>query len=214
MNRAIALCLLFGALSAASLSSAEPAESPAKLDVLLSAFAKMKGLEGAFVEEKRLQLLKAPLLSRGRLYFSPPGYLLRRLDSPQVSSVLITPKALTVDDGMSRQVIDLQARRDVRSFVGSFVSLLAGDKDALASAYRIRLTEGPAGQWRMELTPKASPLSDIIRQVRVSGTGLAVDEIHVFDTNGDETITRMLDVDPNRSFDAAERKALFGIDGP
>lgn len=214
MNRAIALSVLLGALSAVSFSNAQPAESPAKLDVLLSAFAQMKGLEGSFVEEKRLQLLKAPLLSRGRLYFSPPGYLLRRVESPQASSVLITPKTLTVDDGMTRQVIDLQARRDVRSFVGSFVSLLAGDKDALTSAYRIRVTEGRTGHWRMELTPKASPLSDIIREVRVGGTGLAVDEIHVFDTNGDETITRMIDVDPNRSFDTAERKALFGIDGP
>lgn len=214
MSRNASVFVVFGVLCMAAISSAQPAAPSARLDSLLSAFAKMEGLEAGFVEEKRLQLLQAPLVSRGRLYFSPPGYLLRKIETPQRSSVLITPKSLIVDDGMSRQVIDLRARRDVRSFVASFVSLLAGDREALSSAYRIRVVDTAAGRWRMELTPKAAPLSDIIREVRVSGAGLSVAEIQVFDTNGDETNTRMLDVNPNRSFDASERRALFGIDSP
>lgn len=183
-----------------------------ELDTLLSAFAKMEGLEAKFVEEKRMQLLKAPLRSEGRLYFAPPGYLLRQIDSPQQSRVLITPTTLTVDDGSTREVIDLRARSDVRSFVGSFVSLLAGDKEALTAAYEIRVVDAKDGTWRLDLAPKAAPLSEILEMVRVSGTGLSVVEIHVFDTNGDETITRMLEVNPKRRFDASERKDLFGIE--
>ncbi len=200
------------ALSLAVFSSAQSIKAPVGLDTLLSAFAKMDGLEAKFVEEKRMQLLKAPLWSEGRLYFAPPGYLLRQIDSPQPSRVLITPTALTVDDGSTREVIDLQVRRDVRSFVGSFVSLLAGDKDALTAAYQIRFVDAKDGAWRLDLAPKAAPLSDILKMVRVSGTGLSVEEIHVFDTNGDETITRMLEVNPKRRFDASERRGLFGIE--
>ncbi|MGB3052067.1 MAG: outer membrane lipoprotein carrier protein LolA [Polyangiales bacterium] len=203
-------CLAVLLLTASSY--AQPAKAPIDLDTLLSAFAKMDGLEAKFVEEKRMQLLKAPLVSRGRLYFVGPGYLLRQIESPQPSKMLITPAALTVDDGVRRETIDLQARRDVRSFVGSFVSLLAGDKDALTASYRIQIRQADKGQWRLELAPKASPLSDIIRKVWVTGDGLSVAEIHVFDTNGDETITRMVDVNPNRQFDESERKALFGIE--
>jgi len=201
-------------LSLAASSIAQSTNAPIELQTLLSAFAKMEGLEAKFVEEKRMQLLKAPLVSEGRLYFVRPGYLLRRIDAPQPSKVLITPTTLTVDDGTAQQVIDLEARQDVRSFVGSFVSLLAGDEDALTAAYRIRIRKLEIRRWRMELAPKASPLSEIISKVWVTGTGLSVAEIHVFDTNGDEAITRMSDVNPNRRFDASERKALFGIEAP
>lgn len=210
--RLLAPAILIVALSLVAFSSAQSTRASVELGTLLSAFAKMDGLEAKFVEEKRMQLLKAPLVSQGRLYFAPPGYLLRKIDSPQPSQVLITPTALTVDDGSTQQVIDLQARRDVRSFVGSFVSLLAGDEDALTAAYEIRIAEEQNGAWRLDLAPKDSPLSDIIKMVQVSGTGLSVEKVHVFDTNGDETITRMLDVNPKRRFDASERKALFGIE--
>jgi len=206
------LAFSFVVLSLVAGSSAQSTRGPVELDTLLSAFAKMDGLEAEFIEEKRIQLLRAPLVSQGRLYFSPPGYLLRKIVSPQPSQVLITPTTLIVDDGSRQQVIDLKARRDVRSFVGSFVSLLAGDKKALTAAYEIRIADGGDGKWRMRLAPKVSPLSDIVKMVQVTGTGLSVAEIHVFDTNGDETITRMQDVNPKRRFDASERKALFGIE--
>lgn len=212
MRRLLVVAIPVLALSLVAVSSAQSIKAPVGLDTLLSAFAKMNGLEAKFVEEKRMQLLKAPLRSEGRLYFAPPGYLLRQIDSPQPSRVLITPTALTVDDGSTREVIDLQVRRDVRSFVGSFVSLLAGDKDALTAAYQIRFVDAKDGAWRLDLAPKAAPLSDILKMVRVSGTGLSVEEIHVFDTNGDETITRMLEVNPKRRFDASERRGLFGIE--
>ena len=212
MSRLCALAIPVVFLSVLAGSAAQPTVAAVKLDTLLSAFAKMDGLEAKFVEEKRMKMLKAPLVSQGRLYFVPPGYLLRRIVSPQPSRVLITPTALTVDDGATQRVIDLQARRDVRSFVGSFVSLLAGDRDGLKAMYDIQIAEERNGAWRLDLTPRSSPLSDIIKMVQIAGTGLSVAEIQVFDTNGDETITRMLDVNPNRQFDASERKALFGID--
>ncbi len=214
MTRLITSSLCFALLVLAAFSSAQPASGTVRLDTLLSAFAKMDGLEARFVEEKHIQLLRAPLRSEGRLYFTPPGYLLRQIEKPHPSKVLITPETLTVDDGASREVIDLRARSDVRSFVGSFVSLLAGDKEALSTAYRITVTDGDAGRWQMALEPKAAPLSKIIRKVQVTGRELAVTEIHVFDTNGDETITKVLDVNPNRRFDASERTALFGIEAP
>lgn len=214
MIRLASVAIAVVLLSVATSSIAQSTRAPVELDALLSAFAKMEGLEATFVEEKRMQLLKAPLVSEGRLYFARPGYLLRQVDGPQPSKVLITPTTLTVDDGATHQVIDLSARQDVRSFVGSFVSLLAGDKDALTAAYTIRIRDLKNRQWRMELAPKTSPLADIISRVWVTGTGLSVAEVHVFDTNGDEAITRMLDVEPNRRFDASERRALFGIEAP
>jgi outer membrane lipoprotein-sorting protein len=206
------LCLT--TLLGGAISNAQSAKPPVDLDSLLNAFAQMEGLEAQFLEEKRLALLKAPLVSRGRLYFARPGYLLRQIETPQPSKVLITPTTLTLEDGTIEETIDLTARSDVRSFVGSFVSLLAGDKGALKKVYRIELTWPEPGQWRMELAPKAPPLSDLITKVWVTGSQLSVVEVHVFDTSGDDTITRMLNVNPKRQFNASERQVLFGIEAP
>ena len=212
MTRLVISLLCVAVCSLSGFAAAEGSASRVELDDLLGAFSKMSGLEARFVEEKKMQILAVPLRSEGRLYFAPPGYLLRRIERPQPSKVLITPNELLVDDGVRKEVIDLGARRDVRSFVSSFVSLLAGDKAALEAAYAITLEPLPARRWQMALRPKSPPLSTIIREVRVTGEGLAVDEIRVFDTNGDQTTTRMLEVNPARRFNASERKALFGIE--
>ncbi|MGB8221761.1 MAG: outer membrane lipoprotein carrier protein LolA [Polyangiales bacterium] len=214
MTRLIPWLLWLTILLAGAISSAQSTKPTVDLDSLLNAFAEMEGLEAQFVEEKRLALLKAPLVSRGRLYFARPGYLLRQIETPQPSKVLITPTTLTLEDGNTEETIDLTTRSDVRSFVASFVSLLAGDKGALTKIYRIEITWTAPGQWRMELAPKAPPLSDLITKVWVTGSQLSVVEVHVFDTSGDDTITRMLNVNPERHFNASERKALFGIEAP
>ncbi|MFZ1863861.1 MAG: outer membrane lipoprotein carrier protein LolA [Polyangiales bacterium] len=214
MTRLIPWLLCLTTLLGGAISNAQSTKPPVDLDSLFSAFAQMEGLEAQFLEEKRLALLKAPLVSRGRLYFMRPGYLLRQIETPQPSTVLITPTTLTLEDGNTEETIDLTARSDVRSFVGSFVSLLAGDKGALTKVYRIELTWTGPGRWRMELAPKAAPLSDLITKVWVTGSQLSVVEVHVFDTSGDETITRMLNVIPERQFNTSERKVLFGIEAP
>ena len=214
MTRLIPWLLCLTTLLGGAISNAQSTKPPVDLDSLFSAFAQMEGLEAQFLEEKRLALLKAPLVSRGRLYFMRPGYLLRQIETPQPSTVLITPTTLTLEDGNTEETIDLTARSDVRSFVGSFVSLLAGDKGALTKVYRIELTWTEPGRWRMELAPKDAPLSDLITKVWVTGSQLSVVEVHVFDTSGDETTTRMLNVNPERQFNTSERKVLFGIEAP
>src|SRR5689334_3239312 len=47
---------------------------------LLRAFSGMPGLEARFREEKRIALLARPLTSEGRLFFTHPGLLLRRVE--------------------------------------------------------------------------------------------------------------------------------------
>ncbi len=186
-------------------------ESPVRVDTLLAAFAKMPGLEARFVEEKHMSLLAVPLVSRGRLYFTGPGYLLRRIETPQPSQVLITPSTLVLRDAHESETIDLRSRRDVRLLVSSFVSLLAGDEAGLREAYVVELVEHAPGSWRMELVPKSAPLTDLIAKIHVVGNGLSVTEIRVVERTGDQTITKLLEVDPKRQFTASERKTLFGI---
>ena len=188
------------------------AEPPGpELPQLMAAFARMPGLEARFVEKKHMGLLAQPLESRGRLYFTRPGLLLRRVESPRRSEVVITPRELKLRDADGEQSIDLRARPDVRPFVESLTWLLAGDQKALASVYALQF-ERTASGWQLTLTPRAEPLAHLIAYVRVLGAGLAVQEVRVHEKSGDETVTAIVEANPARKFEPAELKSLFGVE--
>jgi outer membrane lipoprotein-sorting protein len=201
----------------------EQASSSAELSQLMAAFAQMPGLEARFVEEKHIGMLARPLSSQGRLYFAKPGFMLRRVEQPKPSEVLITPQQLKLKNADGEQSIDLAARPDVRPFVESLTWLLAGDHKALSAVYRVEFApvsppsanaQGDAGKaagWRLTLTPKAEPLSHLIAYVRVIGSGFTVNEIQVREKGGDETVTRIVEANPARKFAPAELTSLFGI---
>jgi outer membrane lipoprotein-sorting protein len=210
-GRVIARSAAVLTLMAAALATAQPA-TPESFDALLAAFARMPGLEARFVEEKRLGLLAKPLESRGKLYFAKPSYLLRKVEAPTPSEVRITADSLRVKNADGEQTLDLRSRPDVRPFVESLTWLLSGNRKALASVYGIAFEPGPGheGTWRVTLTPKGEPISKLIQHIRIAGRGLAVSQIEVRETSGDETVTRIVEANPNRRFDAAELRRLFG----
>jgi hypothetical protein len=178
---------------------------------LLSAFARMPGLEARFSEEKHIALLARPLVSRGTLFFTRPALLLRRVESPELSEVVINRDALRVRDKAGEQTLDLRARKDIRPFVESLTWILAGERAALERTYTASFQpESQGAPWQLSLKPKVAPLSHLIAELMIRGRGLFVEQIEVRETSGDKTITRILSANPRRVFSAAERAKLFG----
>ena len=190
-----------------------PSAARSSVDVasLLSAFAKMPGLEASFSEEKHIALLAKPLTSRGRLFFAHPGSLLRRVEAPELSEVVISKDSLRVRDKAGEQTMDLRARKDIRPFIESLTWILAGDRAALEKVYAISFVpETPSAAWQLSLKPKVSPLNQLLRVLQIRGRGMFVEQIEVIEASGDKTITRILSANPQRTFTASERKKLFG----
>ena len=211
-RKSLAVLVLLGVVLGAP-ALAQPASVQPELAQLMAAFARMPGLEARFVEKKRIGLLAQPLESRGQLFFARPGLLLRRVESPRRSEVLITPKELKLRDADGEQSIDLRARPDVRPFVESLTWLLAGDQKALASVYALQFERGDKqAPWKLTLTPRAEPLAHLIAYVRVQGSGLAVQEIRVHEKGGDESVTEIVEANPARKYEPAELKSLFGVE--
>jgi len=183
---------------------------------LLATFAKMPGLEARFTEEKHLALLVVPLQSRGRLYFLRPGYLLREVEAPEKASLLITPKELRMKGREGTEVIDLQTSDRVQLFVTSLVQVFCGNKEALAKHYKIEFQPDARDEvsWRLVLTPSEKPLQQMLQSLTMRGSGFAVTEIEVKDPNGDRTVTRIVDANTKRHFDADEQLHLFRIEKP
>lgn len=223
-----AITLSLAVMTVGVATPAAKAESVAKapasftLDQLLGGFGKMKGLQAQFIEHKHMKLLVKPLVAKGTLYFTPPGYLARHVVSPKPAKLLITPKHLEVRQDGQKQFIDLSGRKDVKLFVESFARLLAGDKAALNSIYKLTYVPAAASStagstttgptvWTLTLTPKSATLSKLIKRLTITGRQYAVKSIRVDETSGDWSITTITKADPKRVFSAAERKQIFGL---
>lgn len=186
---------------------------PADAAELFAAFAKMPGLEARYTEDKHLQLLEVPLQSKGRLYFLPPGYLLRMVEAPEKSTLLITPKELRMQNRDGTEVVDLGQSERLRTFVTSLVRVFGGDREELERQYKVEFvaSKDDATTWRLELLPRGKPLDQMLKGLVLAGNGFAVTTITVFEPNGDRTETRIEQADPKRAFDREEKKKLFGI---
>lgn len=200
-------------------AKAEPPARPQDATALFAAMAAIPGLEAKFEEEKHLSLLAVPLLSKGRICFlraadGKGGYLTRVVESPEASTVRITPRELRVENRDGVEVVDLQRSDKVRTFVTALVQVFTGDRQALDKAFTIEFAPDPATTtgWTLTLVPRGAPLDKMMKSLRLVGDGKAVVRIEMIDPNGDRTVTRIVDADPARKFDVDEQKRLFGIE--
>jgi hypothetical protein len=175
--------------------------------------AAIPGLEARFREEKKLALLRAPLVSEGRLFYKRGGYLARVTEKPSPSTVRIGPDTLEVDSGEGFKRIDLRGRADIKLFVESFARVLAGDYDALATLYTIGFKPAAAAneRWTLSLTPKSGNLAQLVKSVELEGKGFGVELIRVNETKGDSASTHIELVSAARTYSADEQRRLFGV---
>lgn len=197
---------------AALASSAEAQQAPPTLDALLERFASAPGFEARFVEEKRIALLAVPVRSEGRIWFAPPGRLMRRVERPDPSAALIADGRLRMRQGDRIDEISITDNAVLRGFVDSFRAVLAGDREALARFYRAEYAPGEDGSWQLTLRPRGDALSRFVREIRLRGSGVSIAEMRMVEVNGDETRTTFSDVDTARRFSAGEARRIFTVD--
>lgn len=203
---AVAFCLLLPA----GIASAQAAPPPT-LDALLARFAASPGFEARFVEEKRIALLAAPMRSEGRIYFAPPGRMMRRIEQPEPSAALIADGRLRMRQGGRVEELTIDENPVLRGFIDSFRAVLAGDREALERYYHATYTPG-AQRWELRLRPREGPLARFLREIHLIGTGVAIAEMRMVEVSGDETRTTFTDVDTNRRFTQAESERIFRLD--
>lgn len=212
--RRLSLSLVAGSLLvlAASTAVAQDEAAPPTLDALLARFAAAPGFEARFTEEKRIALLAVPVRNEGRIYFAPPGRLLRRVERPDPSVALIADGRLRMRQGDHVEELSIDENPVLRGFIDSFRAVLAGDGRALARFYESEYTPSPDGSWSLTLRPRGGALARFLREMQIRGRGIAVSEMRMIEVNGDETRTTFSDVDSARRFSPAEAQRLFRVD--
>jgi outer membrane lipoprotein-sorting protein len=216
MRRSIAFVLILGGIVAASagVATAEPSDAAAvdSLDDLLAGFAKLRGLRARYREEKRIALLRRPLLSEGTIHFAAPDLLVRRVERPEPATLLLAGDTLRVADASGIRRIDLHQSPVVRHFVLTFVHVLRGNRAALERLYELRFAREGDG-WRLELTPRQPDLARLIRSATLLGKSGVIEQMSLHEQSGDTTLLRFSDVELDAHFDAAARARIFRLPG-
>ena len=225
MSALVALGLFASAGPGSATTSPAPAldrpapSQPGELDLatLLARFATIPGLVAPFHEEKRLSLLREPLVSRGVVYYAPPQRLARVVDEPAPARVVVDGQRLVFMSAGERGAIGLDAHPMLRVFVDSLRMLLHGDVDGLHETFHITFARvGPAKElgWSVLLRPREDPLRRFLTSIRIAGNDRAIRTFRIRERNGDETRMTFSTVDPKHRFSAREIADIFGTAGP
>ena len=191
-----------------STPSAKAMPSPRKLSQLLRLFRDSPGVSADYTEEKRIVLLRAPLLSSGSLYYSPQQGRARLVRRPQKSRLLLTGEQMIVVNRHGRKAIPVQGHEVMRALVNSFLHVFRGDKAALERSFRLAFrTEGKG--WELLLTARTPAVARHIKNIRVAGRGAELRSIGVTETSGDATEMRFTKIRPARRFTPAEKNRYF-----
>jgi hypothetical protein len=201
--------LALSVLGFAGALRAEPQGLPAPLGQLLDEFRKSPGFSANFVEEKRILLLKEPVTNEGRMYFMRPRTFARWVDRPFPSQVLLDGRRITLTEGNTSRVIDLDAQPSVRALVGGFLALLEGDASALSRDYHVRFEATAEESWRVVLIPKGPPIDRLLGELSFTGRGIRMSTMTWVEKTGDTSTTRFSNVEVGRVFSEAEKRRFF-----
>jgi hypothetical protein len=176
---------------------------------LLTRLAQLPGLSARFREEKRIQLLSMPLVSEGNIYFTKPAALLRRVETPEPSSMLLAQGRLSLWDASGQRSFELAAHPALRSLAESFLYVLSGDRKALDALYSMHFSGSAQSAWKLQLVPKPKALAQLIREIKLEGNGLQVQSLQLTEASGDVGTTTFSAVRTDRKFTPEEKRQLF-----
>lgn len=179
-----------------------------RLRELMAAMRASRGVYAEFVEQKRIALLTEPLESRGRLYFAPPEALLRLTVEPSDTRLLISGDDVRYRDAAGADRFDLSSNSAARQFVENFLVLFTGDLEQLRDRYEVAF-EIEDETWRLDLRPRRAPFDRLVEQVVLRGKGRLLGSIEMIEKDGDSTVTRIVDMDPDRSLTSEHLSRMF-----
>jgi hypothetical protein len=156
-----------------SLQSSLGADTLAEIGARL---AKTEITAGRFRQEKKIKVLKKPLVSAGIfIYHRSRGVVWQTL-TPVPSMLLVNQTRLLTAQG--EQALP-------PAFGRVFIAMFGGDLEAMQDGFEIAGTNGEA-EWQLHLQPKDPLLQKIIAEMQLSGD-TTLRQIHIKEANGNST---------------------------
>lgn len=170
-------------------------------------------LVAAFTEEKKLEVLARPLVSRGRFYYSRPNQVRWEYEDPERRVFVITESSYTAYFPAEKRAENVEIKQFVGKRLFRFLAVGQSSRE-LARYYDIaRVIDGSVkGTHLLVLTPGRRRVRERLASLRIwidAGTFLPR-RIAYEEPNGDSTVLTFHDLRPN--VDLAARQ--FRVDLP
>jgi Outer membrane lipoprotein carrier protein LolA-like len=179
-----AILLIAWTFPVAAAEGAGPADTLARIEAQL---VQSPILRASFEQERRMRVLKRPLLSRGRLTAVAGRGVLWQVRAPHAATVLVSADAiLEWDDQGPPRRMGMTASPVFGALGGALLDVLTGDPGQLATLFEV--TPLPAKQgWRLALAPKDPNLAAMITGLEIAG-GRFVEKVVISEAGGDRTV--------------------------
>ena len=140
-----------------------------------------------FSETKTSHLLTRPIKATGTLTYAAPDKLEKITLAPTPETIRLDGETLTGIRADGEEFsLDIGSQSEVASLVEGIRSTLAGDLITLRRHYEIGF-DGAREHWRLDLEPRNGRVRGKVERISVSGSGLQIGVIEVFETDGDHS---------------------------
>lgn len=195
-------------------ASTEPPASPAvesgpSLDAVLQRMSEaqknLKTLKASFIQEKTLELLAEPDVSRGRLYYEAPGRILWEYQEPDRTLLLIDETTLLAyyPDLKKADRVDIE---DKRARYDRYFGIAMGAQGPLQEYFETELARESdlPDTHLLVLTPKSKRVEKYLVEIRlwVDTRNFLPRRFEYREENGDATAYTLDDVVMNEPFSA------------
>lgn len=145
-------------------------------------------LRGTFEQSRHLQGFHNPLVSQGDFVVARDRGVLWETRKPFPSTTVISKDRVVTrqGDGSSQVVVDKSQSQAANMVNALMPALLGGDVETLAKYFTPKETDLPGGEWRLELSPRASGLAHVFSRIVLQGDRY-VRSVHLDEKGGDST---------------------------
>jgi Outer membrane lipoprotein carrier protein LolA-like len=170
------------------------AQAPFGLEQLMVELRQVKSATGRFVEHKELHMLDKPVEASGTLIYLAPDQMQKITLQPSWERLAVRQSTLTIEQDGKTRSFSLAERPEIGAFVESIRATLAGDLATLQRFYTVTLT-GDAKDWHLALVPKARKLQELVKAIRISGSGRSIVTVETDEADGDRSVMRIAEED-------------------
>ena len=154
-------------LSAATVSSASERDA----DALIARLAKPAPASIEFTEVRFSRLVREPLIVSGKLGYSGPTSLDRRVTMPYRENTSIRGESVKVErEGEKPRSFALKHAPELRGLLTGFSALLSGDATTLEQTFTVEATD-QGDEWTLTLRPKDTKAKRRLQRMDVVGSG-------------------------------------------
>lgn len=183
---AAVLLLLALAMSPADADDSDGAEAAARIAARM---VHAPVLRADFHQERIMQALSRPLVTRGRIVAVAGSGVLWQVIQPQPATVLMSADGIVEwDEAGTPRRTGTEGIPVFRALADVLAGALSGDTSGLAALFEVEPADmGP--EWRLILRPRDTGLARVISTVEIAGADF-VEEAVIAEAGGDKTIIR------------------------